>query len=41
MCLGRGDVFTHVFETAGEFAYYCRVHGLPDGTGMFGTVIVR
>jgi len=41
MCLGEGDTFDHVFETAGEFAYYCRVHGLPDGTGMFGTVIVR
>jgi plastocyanin len=41
MCLGEGDTFSHVFKRAGEFDYYCRVHGLPDGTGMFGTVVVR
>lgn len=40
-CLGEGDRFTHTFDQAGEFTYYCRVHGLPDGTGMVGTVIVR
>jgi len=41
MCLGEGDTFDHTFKTAGEFDYYCRVHGLPDGTGMFGTVVVK
>lgn len=40
-CLGEGDTFSHVFETAGEFTYYCRVHGLPDGTGMVGTIIIE
>lgn len=41
MCLGEGDRFSHTFKQAGEFTYYCRVHGLPDGTGMVGTIIVR
>lgn len=40
-CLGQGDTFSHIFEKPGEFTYYCRVHGLPDGAGMVGTVIVR
>lgn len=40
-CLGMGDTFVHAFETPGTFAYYCRVHGLPDGTGMAGTVVVK
>ena len=40
-CLGEGDAFSFTFEKPGEFDYYCRVHGLPDGTGMFGTVVVK
>lgn len=40
-CLGEGDRFSHTFDQAGEFTYYCRVHGLPDGTGMVGTIVVR
>lgn len=40
-CLGQGDTFSHTFETAGTFIYYCRVHGLPDGTGMVGKIVVR
>ena len=40
-CLGEGDTFSRVFDTAGKFTYYCRVHGLPNGTGMVGTVRVR
>lgn len=40
-CLGEGDTFSHRFQEPGEFIYYCRVHGLPDGTGMVGTVIVE
>lgn len=41
MCLREGAKFTHVFERPGDFTYYCRVHGLPDGTGMVGTIVVR
>lgn len=40
-CLGMGDTFVHAFEAPGTFAYYCRVHGLPDGTGMAATVVVK
>ena len=40
-CLGEGDRFAHTFEEAGKYTYYCRVHGLPDGTGMVGTLVVR
>lgn len=40
-CLAEGSVFSHTFDKPGEFMYYCRVHGLPDGTGMVGTVIVK
>ena len=40
-CLGEGDAFSFTFEQPGEFEYYCRVHGLPDGTGMVGTIIVK
>lgn len=40
-CLGEGDTFSFTFEKPGEFDYYCRVHGLPDGTGMFGTIVVK
>ena len=40
-CLGEGDAFSFTFEDPGEFEYYCRVHGLPDGTGMVGTIIVK
>ena len=40
-CLGEGDIFKHEFVEPGTYEYYCRVHGLPDGTGMVGTVIVE
>ena len=40
-CLGKGDSFSHTFDQPGEFLYYCRVHGLPDGTGMVARVIVE
>lgn len=40
-CLGEGDGFSFVFEEPGTYIYYCRVHGLPDGTGMVAEVIVR
>jgi plastocyanin len=32
--------FEHTFADAGEFAYYCDIHGGPGGAGMSGTVIV-
>lgn len=37
-CLGEGGRFSHTFDT---FHFYCRVHGLPDGTGTVGVVKVR
>lgn len=40
-CLGEGDAFSFAFEKPGEFDYYCRVHGLPDGTGMFATIVIE
>lgn len=40
-CLGLGDTFVHEFDARGTLTYYCRVHGLPDGTGMSATVVVR
>ena len=40
-CLGEGDTFKEKFEKSGTYEYYCRVHGLPDGTGMVGTVVVE
>lgn len=40
-CLGPEDRFTHVFDEPGTFIYYCRVHGLPDGTGMAARVVVE
>jgi plastocyanin len=29
------------FDTPGTFAYYCQLHGTPDGNGMVGTVVVE
>ena len=40
-CLGEGDVFEYTFSDPGEYLYYCRVHGLPSGEGMTGTVVVE
>jgi plastocyanin len=40
-CLGMGDTFSFKFEEPGTYRYYCRVHGLPDGTGMVAKVTVR
>jgi len=34
-----GQTFTHTFNTAGTFGYYCSFHGTPT-TGMRGTVVV-
>jgi plastocyanin len=32
--------FSHTFNSAGTFAYYCEVHGGPGGAGMSGSIIV-
>jgi len=37
--LDPGATFSHVFETAGAYQYYCRYHGAPNH-GMIGTVVV-
>lgn len=33
--------FTQTFADAGEYPYYCALHGGPGGVGMSGNVIVR
>lgn len=40
-CMGQGDEFTREFEEAGEYPYYCVIHGAPGGQGMAGTIIVQ
>jgi plastocyanin len=34
----EGDEFTHVFNTPGEYPYYCDPH---RGAGMTGTITVE
>ncbi|HEV2200242.1 MAG TPA: multicopper oxidase domain-containing protein [Bryobacteraceae bacterium] len=36
-----GATFSHTFPAAGNFPYYCAVHGGPGGAGMHGTVVVN
>jgi plastocyanin len=38
--LENGDTFSRTFAAAGTFAYHCRFHGGPGGSGMSGVVIV-
>ncbi|RMH35798.1 MAG: endonuclease, partial [Gammaproteobacteria bacterium] len=33
--------FRHTFTQAGEFPYFCSIHGGPGGVGMAGKVIVQ
>jgi plastocyanin len=35
-----GQTYSHVFDTPGEYPYYCELHGLPD-VGMIGVVVVE
>ena len=35
-----GESYSHVFDTPGEYPYYCELHGLPD-VGMIGVVVVE
>jgi plastocyanin len=39
--LAPGMSFSYTFDTAGEYPYYCAIHGGPGGSGMSGTVIVE
>ena len=39
--LEPGETFQFIFETAGEYPYYCEFHGGPGGEGMAGTIIVQ
>ena len=34
-----GDEYARVFDTPGEYPYYCSIHGTPE-IGMIGTVVV-
>jgi plastocyanin len=36
----KGDTFSHTFTQAGEYPYYCAIHGAPGGVGMSGIVVV-
>ncbi len=39
--LNQGASFKFTFAKAGTYAYYCRYHGGPGGTGMSGQIIVK
>jgi LPXTG-motif cell wall-anchored protein len=39
--LAVGATFSHTFDKAGTFAYYCKYHGAAGGTGMSGTITVN
>ncbi len=36
-CMQTGDTFSHTFDSAGTFSYFCKVHG----QSMSGTVVVQ
>jgi len=36
-----GEAKSVKFDKPGTFAYYCQLHGTPDGNGMTGTVVVE
>ena len=38
---GKGESFSFVFNKAGEFSYYCAIHGAPGGQGMASKIIVQ
>lgn len=40
-CSKKGDEFKHKFDAAGEFLYYCVIHGTANGQGMAGTIVVK
>lgn len=40
-CMSNGDTYSQTFESEGEIAYYCKIHGAPGGQGMAGTIVVQ
>src|SRR5438105_3189505 len=38
--LDKGATFSHTFDKAGTFAYYCKYHGAKGGSGMAASVTV-
>jgi len=38
--LDKGATFSHTFDTAGTFAYYCKYHGSKGGVSMAASVTV-
>lgn len=40
-CSKAGDVFKFKFAKAGEFVYFCAIHGFKGGLGMSGKIIVE
>lgn len=40
-CDFEGDSFLFTFDESGTYEYYCRIHGLPTGRGMFATLAVE
>lgn len=36
----QGDTYVRTFDAPGTYAYYCTIHGTPDGRGMAGFVLV-
>jgi LPXTG-motif cell wall-anchored protein len=38
--LDKGATFSHTFDKAGTFAYYCKYHGSKGGTGMAASITV-
>jgi plastocyanin len=39
-CMTKGQTFSHKFNKAGRYGYYCRTHGARGGQGMAGVVVV-
>src|SRR5215212_6699812 len=38
--LDKGATFSHTFDKAGTFAYYCKYHGSKGGAGMAASIAV-
>src|SRR5690348_1589207 len=38
--LDKGATFSHTFDKAGTFAYYCKYHGSKGGAGMAASITV-
>ena len=40
-CMHKGNEFRHLFTQAGEYPYYCVIHGGKGGAGMSGVIVVK